>query len=367
MCAVVVVVGCGEQTGGSEIRDVSSPEIPEIDGEDWVLPELEQDPGEDLVLSEVESASGSGLGLPEVGSSVGEGVGLPDVVVDTGAGVGDVVVGDQLGPLRFEPESYGAVGFNLGYLDPWDGEEEYVVESPRDEVVVLVDSVLVRDGVLRGLVQNMSAGLFARGVTVSVDENRWEFPLTVQPSEIAPFVIEDYGGSLDPEIIEFEVQAVLTPVPDPSRSFEIVGLPGHQQGTWSEFQARFPGFALNYPPVDPAPDEEFYFYSTLVELHVPTSHPNIADEVMSQTIDDLEVYEIMTDADGRVMDVLELVPYVHLPTGVGDDGEENWGYVEVAGLPFVHPYQPEVQYTGFFVGTMRLGQIMVGGPHNTAG
>ena len=66
--------------------------------------------------------------------------------------------------------------------------------SPRDEVAVLGDSVLVRDRVVRGLVQNMSERMFARDVAVSVDAKRWEFPLTVQPGEVAPFVIEDYRG-----------------------------------------------------------------------------------------------------------------------------------------------------------------------------
>lgn len=66
-----------------------------------------------------------------------------------------------------------------------------------DDVRVLTDTVLVRDGVLRGLVRNWSRTLWAYGVAVTADGRSWHWPLSVQPGEVAPFEIDGWDGPAD--------------------------------------------------------------------------------------------------------------------------------------------------------------------------
>ena len=157
-------------------------------------------------------------GVGDAGSGDGSGSSGSGVV----CGAVDEGLVDQPGPLKLFYEYGGYV--ELGFED-WP--VRYDLEQFRDEVAVRVDSVLVRDGVLRGLVQNMSRDLFARAVSVSVDGKRWVFPLTVQPTEVVPFAVEGYEGPSDPEVIEFGAATEFVSDPDPRRSFFINGLPGH--------------------------------------------------------------------------------------------------------------------------------------------
>jgi len=56
----------------------------------------------------------------------------------------------------------------------------FAVEAPVDEVVLLWDTAALRGGELLGLVQNSSAALFARRVTVTWGEQESVFALTLQ-------------------------------------------------------------------------------------------------------------------------------------------------------------------------------------------
>ncbi len=258
------------------------------------------------------------------------------------------------------PEPF--LGHLLGYEAPFD---DYHVETPRDEVVVLTESVLARDGVLRGLVQNMSESMFARDVTVSVGDGRWVWPLTMQPAEVAPFAIENYAGTTDPTIIAFEVTASLTPVPDPSRSIATENAPGDWWGTWSEFLSSFfPPFAVDEPP-----EGEFGFYSTSVLLRAPTSHPSIADEVMGQTIEDFRAYSVDLNSQRRVVDIRRLDPYLWLPTGQTDDGVETYEWVKITRLPYFNPHTPDAHIDVAMVGYIpaERGVLILGGANSTAG
>lgn len=91
--------------------------------------------------------------------------------------------------------------------------------SPVDEVRLEPASVLVRGGVLRGLVRNWSRHLWAYGVTVTAGDKRFVWPLSVQPGEIAPFEIAGWDGPTDPEQIQIDVTAELSWHVDPSRAF----------------------------------------------------------------------------------------------------------------------------------------------------
>ena len=91
--------------------------------------------------------------------------------------------------------------------------------SPLDEVQLIASSVNVADGVLRGMVRNRSRTLFAYGTTVTAGETSWRWPLSIQPGELAPFEIEDWTGPTDPQAIEIDVAAEMSPDVDRSRAF----------------------------------------------------------------------------------------------------------------------------------------------------
>ncbi len=379
--SLVLVVGCGGQGVESEVPVVS---FLEVDDQSWELHEVEV---EDVAPPGIDGENGEGVGLPGfdgggVGTPDGDDDGAGDVTDEAVVGVvgeGEVGLVDQPGPLWIEmglPESRFQVpfGFRWEYVIV-DGEfvGKYLVESPRDEVVVLVDSVLVRDGVLRGLVQNLSEELFARGVTVAVDGKEWVFPLTVQPAEAVPFVVEGYEGPVDPGLISFDVVAEFVSVPDPRRSFYVEGLPGQWAVSLDLLRAQEPDYAGELPPEGTA-DEDlagytgwagledlFRYYATLVELRAPASHPSIADEVMDLTINDLKAFLTRLDDEGRVFDVRELVPYARFP--VGDPEEYRSEPRPVDQLPFGGGSR---LFTVGFVPDSRTFLITVGGVYDDA-
>ena len=381
--SLVLVVGCGDQGAESEVPVVS---FREIDDQSWERPEVEV---EDVAPSGIDGENGEGVGFPgvddgSVGTSDGDDGGAGDVtdeaVVDV-VGEGEAGLVDQPGPLWTEVGDpkfafQDPLGFHWNYAIV-DSEfvGEYLVESPRDEVVVLVDSVLVRDGVLRGFVQNLSEKLFARGVTVSVDGKKWVFPLTVQPAESVPFVVEGYEGPVDPDLINFDVAAEFVADPDPRRSFYVEGLPGHWAEPLAGLRIWVPDYAGELPP-EGTSDEDladytgwsgledwFRYYETQVELRVPDSHPSIADSVMGQTINDLEAFLTRLDREGRVFDVRELVPYARFSVG---EHEEHYRSEPrpVERLPFNDGRQ---SFWVGFVPDSRTFLITVGGAYDDAG
>ncbi len=367
---MVVAFGCGREAPQREPAAIAPPQAQpdgfEPDGgqepaDRWQEPadDMEPDPADDMEpdpadgaelpvfervvvdhgseLPDVEPGPGDGSEPTESERAVDGGDAAPGEAEDPGGPV-DEAPADLPGPLRFQFEP-GGLFFELG-SKRWP--DRYELEGHRDEVAVRRDSVLVRGGVVRGLVQNMSDRLFARGVTVSVGEGRWVFPLTLQPTEVAPFVIEGYQGPSDPASISFEVAARFVPEPDPKRSLHISGLPGTWGEHWSDAQHRLPAFLIEVP--EGLHDDDWgQYFVTSVNLYVPTSHPSIAEEVRSVTIDDLRVYLTWLDADDRVLDARELVPYQSIEVGVYEDGWPRWGYTPIDRLP-------ANGYTGFQVG-----------------
>ncbi|WP_419839543.1 hypothetical protein [Candidatus Poriferisodalis sp.] len=93
-------------------------------------------------------------------------------------------------------------------------------DTPVDDVRLLEDSLTVVDGVLRGMVRNWSRVLWAYEVTVTAHGRIFEWPLSVQPGEIAPFEIGAWDGPVDTHRIGIEVAARMVPEADLSRAFE---------------------------------------------------------------------------------------------------------------------------------------------------
>ncbi len=341
----------GDPVGGSGSTDAVAGSIE--DG----LPAFEAaGSGDGVVLSEAVDAAGGGV----LESGV-DGAGPDDGSRPSSAEATEAATADLPGPLSMEPWWGGTV--ELGFSDccwpnRYDLPDRADLDVFRDEVAVRLDSVLVRGGAVRGLVQNMSERLFARHVTVSVGDGRWVFPLTVQPTEVVPFEIEGYRGPSDPESIGFEVSAQFVPEPDARRSFFVSGSPGLWADTWDQvwhLMQLYPGVM----PLEDVSDDEWYqAYMSTVDLVEPTSHPGVAEEVTDLVVEDLRVFLTEMDYhDGRVFDVREIGAYRSVRIDdrrsipVPADRADTSTLLEVAFLPDYN---------------LRFG-ITIGGVHEGAG
>ena len=203
-------------------------------------------------------------------------------------------------------------GRRLGHYG-WDPEPE----SRVDRVAVIEGSVTLQDGVVRGLVHNLSASLWARGVSVTVGGERWEFPLSVQPAEAAPFEVAGWTGAEAPPVADISVEATLSAEIDISRSLVLDGAPGYWAASARGIVHPFPYWTM------PRPWQEIEAgFGSGLEYRAPTSHPHLAERVMSQQIDYVRVF-VAFDRDGKILEVTELTPYAAHVCQVG--GQEHIG------------------------------------------
>ena len=236
------------------------------------------------------------------------------VATENGAGPPGVSPQDAVEQLRIRRENsphYGEVigppGNLLGYYGFY-----YHVYEHVDEVKVMPETVTVADNTIRGLVQNLSETMWARDVTVAAGGSKWVWPLTVQPGEVAPFEIEGWTGATDPAAIDLQVTATLSTTVDISRALILIG-ENDWQGTWDQYIASlFPDFAVPEPP-----EGEFYYTEALWQAKAPASHPSLATQVMTQTIDDLRAYVAFLElgtpggplTTDRVLNVVQVATY----------------------------------------------------------
>ena len=227
-----------------------------------------------------------------------------------------------------------------------------------DEVVVLVDSVLVLDGVVRGLVRNLSKTLFAREVTVTArpaagaeSENNnaqtasGRFPLTVQPGERAPFEINGWTGSDDPADIDLEVSANLSTNVDITRSF---GFGSGGTVTTRDIDEKFfknfvPDFVYQAEKHKIDDDGRLMIELISAGLTAPTSHPSLKDQVLNQTIDDLRVYMALI-GNGKIYDIVEPPMFVSARSAL-----HPHFYPQAISLPTIFNGAPFYDYNIVFI------------------
>ena len=255
----------------------------------------------------------------------------------------------SLGPR----DTTGPPGQTLGYRI-----YRHKVHDPADEVVVLSDSVTVTGGTIRGLIQNRSRTLWARDATVAAGGQQWRWPLTMQPEETAPFEIQNWAGTTDPAAINLTVTADLTPTVDISRAIAFA-VTHYWYGTWNEYlNQRFPASAVPDPPTG-----TFGYTEAAMEVRVPTSHPQLASQINTQTVDDLRAYvAFFEDPDPgagppiKVTDVVQITPYEYI-------WETPIKTFEVTRLPDINEPNPPIGYYDFMIGFVEHGydQIWTGG------
>lgn len=213
--------------------------------------------------------------------------------------------------------------------------------SPVHEVRLEPDSVLVRGGALRGLVRNWSRHLWAYEVTVTAGDQRFVWPLSVQPGEIAPFEIAGWEGPTDPEQIQISVTAELSWHVDPSRAFwdsyyiplmmEVgESIPSQLHGAvrerYAHVTADTPAGSVSLGQVG---------WSGGLELVPPTSHLSLRGDfeaLVQFAVPDLRGYGAVYDGHGRVVDVAP-APAMAVAQRDAEGGAVR--YEEVVSLP--HP------------------------------
>lgn len=180
-------------------------------------------------------------------------------------------------------------------------------DAPVDEVRVLADSVAVRDGVLRGLVRNWSRHLWAYGLTVTADGHKFEWPLSVQPGELAPFEIAGWDGPAEPERIDLRAAAHMSPHADPTRAFGTPGVFYFEIGADTrrempdEVRDRFAHVTADVPPGSVS---WAIVRGDSMSVDLPGSHPSLDDGYYERlVVDDLRAYGVISDSYGRVVDV----------------------------------------------------------------
>ncbi|WP_420618485.1 hypothetical protein [Candidatus Poriferisocius sp.] len=237
----------------------------------------------------------------------------------------------------------------FGHLD-WD----FPLED-FDEVAVVDGSVLVRDGVVRGLVRNLSKTLFAREVTVTARPTEGSnndaqpvsgrFPLTVQPGERAPFEIEGWTGSENPEMIDLSVSAKLSTRVDITRSFSFgTGGTVTARAVDEEFFKNFvPDFVYQAEKHKIGDDGRLMIEYISASLTAPTSHPSLKDQVLNQNIKDLRVYMALI-GNGQVHDIIE--PPLHVRASSAGHPHR---YPQVISLPTIYGGAPFYGFAIVFI------------------
>lgn len=222
--------------------------------------------------------------------------------------------------------------------------------DPVDEVRVLPGTVAFgADGALRGLVRNWSRDLWAYGTVVKAGGREWVWPLSIQPGEMAPFEIENWGGPAAAVSVDFSVTAEMSADADLSRAW---------YARWSQDYYDY----LTRSSDDVAEPEAFPYVFERVN---PISHPSFEGIWAPGLRLDLAVYLAELDSEG---DVLEVTALEFREFGLSRDAAD----LGDAG-PLTDAYYPRPEYwvleigSGTNVSTPHSFRAWIGMPHPRAG
>lgn len=213
---------------------------------------------------------------------------------------GNLVVGRGSQPSAGSPEagSTEPPSLMMGYRGP-SFENFKAPEGSTNPLVVDPASVRTVDGVTYGLVVNTSDQL-AENLVVEHGGVRSKYPLSVQPGEAAPFVLEVGADELNASAITPE--ASLLDSVDTRRAILVNAVPGIWHGPREQLPA--PAGLID---IEAAPAEVTY-YETSFEVKPPTSHSDVAAAVESRPIEDVEVVVAFLDSEASVLGVINPKP-----------------------------------------------------------
>lgn len=212
--------------------------------------------------------------------------------------------------------------------------------APIDDVRLLKHSVTLVDGTLRGLVRNWSRELWAYEVTVTADGRAFEWPLSIQPGELAPFEFAAWSGSGDTRNIQFDVTARMAGEADFSRAFNFF----FGRSWWGNVHDVPYDYPLHIRDELPQ-DGRHELYMSYAEFVEPASHPWTADPHALEGWQTGDFYESLTSQ----ISFNDLRAYLALfADPVAADGAEASGLVvyEVRPIDIVAPLNSPHQGIG---------------------
>lgn len=204
-----------------------------------------------------------------------------------------------------------------GELLPWNANLLGIVKAGNTELIgfrdagyaaqpveVLPESISYDAGTLRGLVRNWSPTRFAYGVQVSVGDAQWQWPLSIQPGEIAPFELTGLSLAHSPPIEELMVVAQMRDEADISRAFDFRCSPPWFEGNADDLEFDVPGIVHDTLPRQGR--HLLAFYCADVNRYI-SSRPDWQDDQQPVTVENLRSYVAFMEYDGTVLDIRELV------------------------------------------------------------
>jgi hypothetical protein len=210
-----------------------------------------------------------------------------------------------------------------------------------EEIVVLHDSLTLHDGWVRGLVQNLSQEHWAADLRVALDDGVWEYPLTLQPGEIAPFELAWPGDAL-PGDEDFAIGQTFFVDPDLRRSIRAGGAPGYFKGP-AESYGRL--FTVDEPDLR----RGVAVFETAIMMELPSEPAGLEERLRGGRIENLVALVAFFDEDRRVIDVAEAhVGQVRRTANSADDRMLDFG--DSRSIGFVVPHDV-VGFSIWFGGT----------------
>ncbi|WP_419856063.1 hypothetical protein [Candidatus Poriferisodalis sp.] len=228
-------------------------------------------------------------------------------------------------PLGFHSGTMGTASYGTG------------VTAGAEDLRVIPGSVSANAGVLRGLVRNRSATHFAYRVEVAVGDLAWEWPLSVQPGELAPFEIQGWRSDEIPQMTELVVSAEMSTDVDLSRQFQFHEM--WQRGVIArqDFATYLPRSVIAEFPAE----TEVATFLTANDV-VASSHPSLAEPTRNLETFPVAAYVAWVRSDGSIADIDQLILSEY------DD------FVDSDGHSRIRPFEVHLYSRAVHAGTVNL-------------
>lgn len=214
----------------------------------------------------------------------------------------------EAGPLPWNAHLLGTAGGSVHAAIEFD--DAIAADQP---VSVLGESLYYDAGTLRGLVRNWSPSQFAYGVQVSLGDAVWQWPLSIQPGERAPFQLDGLTLSEIPDVENLSVEARMRDEADLSRAFDFGCSPPWFHGNASDFTHRVPDAV--YETLPPGGTHPMVLYCADANRHI-SSLPDAEHDNEPVVIDNLHSYVALM-LRGHVIEIRKLITFTEYYTTEG--------------------------------------------------
>lgn len=213
------------------------------------------------------------------------------------------------GPLPLYARPLGMVGESR-----YEQIEFAGVLDSSDPVRVVPESLAYEAGTLRGLVRNGSPRRFAYKLQVSLSGAVWQWPLSIQPGELAPFALTGLALEETPSAQEISIDVELRDDADVSRAFDFGCSPHWFGGNAYDLEFLVPDVVFETLPRGGLHTLALYCADPNRRI---SSHPDWEGDNEPVHIGDLRSYVAFIDYSGRVLEVRKLITFTEYYTDQG--------------------------------------------------